>query len=60
MTAINFPDDPSVGDLFSVSGRTWKWNGTVWLSASITEFETIDGGDPTTTMWGSVMDGGTP
>jgi hypothetical protein len=30
MTAINFPNDPSVGDLFTVGDITWKWSGTVW------------------------------
>jgi hypothetical protein len=60
MTAINFPDDPSVGDLFTVSGRTWRWAGTVWLSASVNEFETLDGGTPATDLWGNSIDGGTP
>lgn len=32
MTAINFPDSPSVNDTFTASGRTWTWNGTVWVS----------------------------
>jgi hypothetical protein len=27
---IDFPDDPSVGEQFSVSGQTWVWTGTVW------------------------------
>ena len=30
MTAINFPDSPTVGDLFTVGNVTWKWSGTVW------------------------------
>jgi archaellum component FlaC len=30
MTAINFPDSPSVNDEFSVDGRTWKWTGVFW------------------------------
>jgi hypothetical protein len=60
MTAINFPDDPSVGDIFTISGRTWKWTGSVWTSASITEFETLDGGSPDTINWGNSIDGGTP
>ena len=28
--AINFPDSPSLNDYHVASGRTWKWNGTVW------------------------------
>jgi len=28
--SINFPDSPSVNELFSVGDRTWEWSGTVW------------------------------
>jgi hypothetical protein len=27
---INFPDSPSVNDLFTVGDRTWEWTGTAW------------------------------
>ena len=30
MTAINFPDSPTVGQLFTVGDITWEWTGTVW------------------------------
>jgi hypothetical protein len=30
MTAINFPDSPTVNDLFTVNDRTWKWSGSAW------------------------------
>jgi hypothetical protein len=30
MTAVNFPDNPSVGQVFTVGERTWKWTGTTW------------------------------
>jgi hypothetical protein len=30
MTAINFPDSPTVNDEFVVGGRTWKWTGVFW------------------------------
>jgi hypothetical protein len=30
MTTINFPDSPTVDDLFTVNDRTWKWSGSVW------------------------------
>jgi hypothetical protein len=33
MTAINFPNSPSVNDEFTASGRTWIYDGTVWNSA---------------------------
>ncbi len=28
--AIDFPNSPSVNDLYSSGDRTWKWNGTAW------------------------------
>jgi len=30
--AINFPDAPSVNDLFVSGDSTWVWNGTTWTS----------------------------
>lgn len=30
MTAIDFPNSPSVNDTHTVGNRVWKWNGTVW------------------------------
>ena len=30
--AINFPDAPSVNDLFVSGDSTWVWNGTTWAS----------------------------
>ena len=30
--AINFPDAPSVNDLFVSGNSTWVWNGTTWTS----------------------------
>jgi hypothetical protein len=30
MTAINFPDNPSVNQTFTVGDRTWKWTGSTW------------------------------
>lgn len=31
--ALNFPDSPSVDDIFTSNGKTWRWTGTVWVSA---------------------------
>ena len=28
--ALDFPASPSVNDLYTESGRTWRWNGTGW------------------------------
>jgi microcystin-dependent protein len=30
--AINFPDSPTVDDLFTVNDRTWKWSGSTWTT----------------------------
>jgi hypothetical protein len=34
MTAIDFPNSPTLNQSFSASGRTWKWNGSAWTSVS--------------------------
>jgi hypothetical protein len=30
MAAIDFPNSPTTGQLFTVGQITWKWSGTVW------------------------------
>ena len=30
MAAFNFPNSPSVNDIHSQNGVSWKWNGTIW------------------------------
>ena len=30
MTAIDFPNSPSVNDTHTVGNRVWKWNGVTW------------------------------
>ena len=34
MATLNFPDDPSTGDVYTDgnSGFSYEWNGTVWIS----------------------------
>lgn len=36
MTAIDFPDSPTLNQQFTASGRVWQWNGTSWDSVSTT------------------------
>ena len=33
--AINFPNNPSVNDTHTVGGTTYTWDGTVWVTGSI-------------------------
>ena len=28
---IDFPNSPTIGDTHTVNGRTWEWDGSVWL-----------------------------
>jgi len=30
VSAINFPDDPFIGQEFTAAGSTWVWTGAVW------------------------------
>ena len=30
MSALNFPDSPSVNDVFTVGDISWKWTGVAW------------------------------
>ncbi len=30
--AIDFPNSPSVNDLYTAGGKTWQWNGTYWAA----------------------------
>lgn len=30
--AASFPPNPSVGQLYTSNGRTWKWTGTTWTA----------------------------
>jgi hypothetical protein len=38
MTAIDFPNSPTLGQIYIVSGKAWRWSGTVWdLVGSISQ-----------------------
>lgn len=30
MAAIDFPNNPTVGQVFTSGSRSWVWTGTVW------------------------------
>ena len=52
MATLNFPDEPTTGDIYndSNSGFSYEWNGTVWIStdpqraANIREIDDISSG----------------
>ena len=52
MATLNFPDDPSTGDVYTDgnSGFSYEWNGTVWISkdpstvSNIRELDNISSG----------------
>lgn len=67
MPAIDFPNSPSVNDLFNVSGKTWRWDGSAWLlvnsflEVTVEQSTTaIDGGTPSTIQFFNLgaVDGG--
>jgi hypothetical protein len=32
---IDFPDSPSVNDIYTVGTRSWRWTGSVWESVTV-------------------------
>jgi hypothetical protein len=54
--AINFPNNPSVNDTHTVGGTTYTWDGTVWVTGSISSptFELVQ---DTTPQLGGDLDG---
>lgn len=36
MPSIDFPNSPSVNDVFTVGNTSYVWNGTVWVGSSLT------------------------
>jgi hypothetical protein len=35
MTAINFPDSPTIGDSFTAGNSSYQWTGTSWISNNL-------------------------
>jgi hypothetical protein len=46
--AINFPNSPSLNDTYTVNGITYTWDGTVWVTGSISSptFELVQDTTP--------------
>jgi hypothetical protein len=36
MAAIDFPNSPTLNQVFTAGDRSWKWNGTAWTSNNVT------------------------
>lgn len=34
MTAIDFPNSPTIGDTYLVGSREWEWTGSAWVITS--------------------------
>jgi len=40
MADLNFPQNPNVGDTYTLGNRTWVWNGNGWqIKSSVTSFD---------------------
>ena len=34
--ALNFPSNPAVGQVYTINGESWQWDGSAWLPVSPT------------------------
>lgn len=32
MAALNFPSSPTLNQIYTANGNSWKWDGTTWVS----------------------------
>ena len=46
MSIINFPQNPTLYELYPFGGKTWQWNGSYWMS-----FPPSSGATRTTTLY---------
>jgi len=43
--AMNFPDNPTVNQQFTVGQRTWYWTGVAWKAVTLNPLDvSVDGG----------------
>ena len=38
MAALDFPASPSVNDIYTANGSSWKWNGESWVGVPATNY----------------------
>jgi hypothetical protein len=43
MPSLNFPDSPSLNEIHSENGTSWKWNGYGWISMGVAVNNTSGG-----------------
>lgn len=61
--AVDFPNSPAVGDIFSVGYIAYKWTGSVWQRVNMNAQYTpnVDGGMYNANFGGvSVLNAGSP
>jgi hypothetical protein len=51
MAALDFPASPTVGQIYTANGRSWKWDGAAWISANLITSIGVTGS--TMTIYGS-------
>lgn len=34
MAVLDFPNSPTLDQVYTANGSSWKWNGTVWLAVA--------------------------
>ena len=62
MAALNFPNSPSNGDIYSANGSTFTYNGTAWIRSTTSSVlainTTVDpDGNPNSVVAGNIADG---
>ena len=53
--AIDFPNSPTLNEVFTVGGRSWQWNGSVWglYAAGLQGIQGIQGNQGTQGVQGT-------
>lgn len=58
--AVNFPDSPTLNQIFASSSKVYRWDGTKWIYVSKDDSWNADGGFARSTYGGLdfIVDGG--
>ena len=52
MAAIDFPNSPTTGQVYTVNGKSWRYNGTYWV---VEATESIGSGGLSTASEGAII-----